>query len=249
MFKEIWGERTHWQSFRDDEEKWLESVQKMLQVPNWTVFYQDNLNTLLAKLIAVTGLSDAVVAASRSADPAHLLLDSLDTLPDEPPEHPAFMPLAFAMVGNLDAIARYSRTINDMFESAKRGDISSLFVALSVDSMISTMPFFQAALRLGQLSGDATAAEEIFKTIKGPHKKRLAYPELRWTEYLLRDQGAFHASTKEEIYKLVVEHLRVYDVKGAKDDSKAALFKLFKTWQKEAGIQNPSFGFSGKRKL
>lgn len=199
---------------------------------------------LLAKIAVVSGLAPKLSEAVESSSPASFLFDAVNELPDEAPDHPAALPLAFAMIGNLDAIACYSRSINDMIEKAKEGDVQSLFVAVSVDSLVSTMPFFQAALRLGQLSGDPSAASEIFKAIKGPHRKRLEYLELRWVEYLLRDQGAFEACSKQEIYELVVEHLKVYDVAGDKEDAKAGLFKLFRTWQKQAGIQKPRFGFS-----
>lgn len=248
LFCEVWRERSEWQTGDPDEAKWFESVQKIMQVPNWTVFYQDSLVVLLAKIAYVSGLADTISKAGEAEDPAAFLLDSLDSIPDEAPDHPAAVPMAFAMIGNLDAIARYSMSINDMVEACKQGDLNSLFLALSVDSLISTMPFFQAALRLGQLSGDSSFAGEIFKAIKGPHKKRLEYPQLRWTEYLLRDQGAFEACSKQEIYELVVEHLRIYDPMGTKADAKAALFKLFRTWQKEAGIKNPRFGFSAKKR-
>ena len=247
-FKEIWNERTQWSAQNITGERWLESVQKLMLVPNWTIFYNDDLTTLIAKVVAVSRMTESVLAAAKSSNPAESLLDCLDAISDDAPEHPAAIPLAFAMIGNLDAIARYSRSINDMFSACKEGEIDSLFLALSVDSAISTMPFFQAALRLGQLSGDVSAAEAIFKALKGPHKKRLEYPELRWTEYLLRDQGAFEACTKQEIYELIVEHVKIYDVTGTKEDAKAALFKLFRSWQKEAGIQNPRFGFSGNKK-
>lgn len=203
---------------------------------------------LLAKIAVVAGLGPKLAEAVNASNPAAFMLDAVDVLPDEAPDHPAALPLAFAMIGNLDAIACYSRSVNDMIEQARNGDAEALFAALSVDSMVLTMPFFQSALRLGQLSGDASFAEQVFAAIKGPHRKRFEYPELRWVEYLLRDQGAFEACSKQEIYELVVEHLKVYDVSGVKEDAKAGLFKLFRTWQKQAGIQKPRFGFSAQGK-
>lgn len=246
IFGDVWSLRADWQSFNGDERKRSEAFEKLISIPNWTLFYQDSLVVLLAKIAVVSGLAPKLSEAVASPSPTSFLLDAVDELPDEPPDHPAALPLAFAMIGNLDAIACYSRSINDMIEQAKNGDIGSLFAAISVDSLVSTMPFFQAALRLGQLSGDSSAANEVFKAIKGPHKKRFEYPELRWVEYLLRDQGAFEACSKQEIYELVVEHLKVYDVAGDREDAKAGLFKLFRTWQKQAGIQKPRFGFSVK---
>ncbi|MBW8312568.1 MAG: hypothetical protein K0M64_11110 [Rhizobium sp.] len=248
MFQEIWAERAAWQISQQDESQWLKAFQRLAAVPNWTVYYQDTLIELLAKIAVVSGIGPILKDAVEATDPIAFLLDAVDSMPDEVPEHPATLPLAFAMIGNLDAIACYSRSINDMIQTAKQGDINALFAALSVDSMVSTMSFFQVGLRLGQLSGDSSSAEQVFRAIKGPHKKRLEYPELRWAEYLLRDQGAFETCSREEIYELVVEHLKIYDTTGANEDAKASLFKLFRSWQKQAGIQNPRFGFSAKGK-
>ena len=247
-FREIWLAREQWQLLRVDEQKWCDALAKLMAVPNWTVFYQDSLLVLLSKISVVAGFSSKLSEAVSADRPVAFLLEAANELPDEAPDHPAALPLAFAMIGNLDAIACYSRSINDMVEQAKNGDVAVLFSALSVDSTISTMPFFQAALRLGQLSGDTSFAEDVVASLKGPHKKRYEYVELRWAEYLLRDQGAFEACSKDEIYELVVEHLRLYDKSGTKEDAKAGLFKLFRTWQKQAGIQNPRFGFSAGRR-
>ena len=246
MFRECWAERETWPIV--DREQWLKSVTKLMGIPNWVIFYQDSLVQLLAKIVVVSGVSKQIENAASSNDPAGAILNAFIDIPDDAPDHPAALPLAFAMVGNLDAIARYSRSINDMVIACREnGEIQALFDALSVDSYVSTMPFFQAALRLGQLSGDASFAEAIFKAVKGPHKKRLEYPELRWAEYLLRDQGAFDTCSREEIYELIAVHIGIYDSAGAKKDPKAALFTLFRAWQKQAGIQNPRFGFSVKR--
>ena len=189
VFREIWKDRAAWAAITNDESEWVRAVERMMGVPSWTSFYQDSLLQLLGKVVVVAGISEAVIAAAGSMNPAEAMLQAMKLIPEDPPDHPAAVPLAFAMIGNLDAIARYSRSINDMIEACKQGDVESLFTALTVDSSLSTMPFFQAALRLGQLSGDGEAAQQIFKAIRGPHGKRLEYPELRWAEYLLRDQG------------------------------------------------------------
>lgn len=248
LFRECWSGRADLLGPLDEEE-WPRALEKLMGVPNWTPFYQDSLIELVGKMVVVAGMGDALEKAVLEDRPMKGILQVVDCLPDSPPDHPAAMPLAFAMLGNLEAIARYSRSINDMIQACReQRDIEALFDALSVDSLISTMPFFQAALRLGQLSGDVTIAEQFFAILKGPHRKRLIYPELRWAEYLLRDQGAFHACSREDVYELIVVHLRLYDPSGSQKDPKAGLFTLFRAWQKEAGIQNPRFGFSAKEK-
>jgi hypothetical protein len=236
MFNECWSTRNTEIAPKSDDQ-WWPAVERLMKVPNWTPFYQDTLVELLGKIAVVGGFSAQLIQAAASSQPVAALMDALDEFPDDAPEHPAAIPLAFAMVGNLDAIARYSRSVNDMLRACREeGDIDALFDALSVDSYISTMPFFQAALRLGQLSGDSDAAEQIFRSIKGPHKKRLVYPQLRWAEYLLRDQGAFEACTQDEIHELLVVHLKLYGDDVELKDSKKSLFMLFRKWRKQAGI-------------
>ncbi|MCJ0825946.1 hypothetical protein MQC88_08255 [Luteimonas sp. 50] len=248
MFDMVWSERSAWPQREVGSEDWFSAVTKLTVVPSWLPLYRDSLTVLIARVVTAAGVGPQFVDAIKSDRPTEKLLDLVEQLPDEPPEDLNATAIAFALVGNLDAISHYSRSINDMFLACEKGELEALIQALSIDSHLSAMPFFQAALRLGQLSGDSTAAEEIFKAIRGPHRKRSEYPKLRWVEYLLRDQGAFEACSREEIYQLCVEHLRVYDPSGTKKDPKAALFSRFRTWQKEAGIQNPRFGFSAAGK-
>ena len=242
-----WAERCSWPAQEIASEKWLSSVLKIAEIPSWLPLYRESLGALISRLVVIAGVSEQFVAAVKDAQPIGKVLDLLGQLPDDPPVDPNAMAVVFALVGNLEAISHYSRSVTDMFLAIENGEIEALFQALSVDSHLVSLPFFQAALRLGQINGDASAAEEIFKAIRGPHRKRASYPKLRWVEYLLRDQGAFDTCTREEIYELCVVHLRVYDPSGEKKDPKAALFSRFRTWQKEAGIQNPRFGFSAKR--
>lgn len=248
IFREAFEERGSLGQIAASEDKWLASVQKLSAVPNWTPLYQFSLLELIAKAMTVAGVVDDLVQALKTDDPTSEVLKLVDEISDDAPDDPIAMPIAFAMIGNLDAIARYSRSINDMIVACRGGELQALFDALSVDSLLSTMPFFQSAMRIGQLADDDEAATAVFKAIKGPHKKRLEFPELRWAEYLLRDQGAFQACTREDIYELVVVHLGLYDPTGTKKDPKAGLFTLLRAWQKQAGIQNPRFGFSVKRK-
>lgn len=248
IFRAVWSEYGAWSQALQNDDEWLGAFEKIAVVPNWVNFYQDSFIQLLAKTAFVAGFSEQLIAAARCENPISKILDLTDETPESAPEHPASLPMAFAMLGNLTAIARYSRSINDMIVACReKRDIQSLFDALSIDSYIVSMPFFLTNLRIGQLARNKEFAEAVFGAIAGPHAHRLEYAELRWVEYLLRDQGAFEACNREEIYDLCVEHLAVYDPSGEKKDAKAALFSRFRAWQREAGIQNPRFGFSAKR--
>jgi len=46
MFREVWSLRAHWQDLNDDELKWSVALEKLISIPNWTIFYQDTLVVL-----------------------------------------------------------------------------------------------------------------------------------------------------------------------------------------------------------
>ena len=233
---ECWESRALYKPTSNVDEA-MERIAKLTAVPNWVVFYQRPFLELVAHFIELTGTVDALKDAVASADPIGAVTKVIDAIPDEPPDHPAAFPIAFALIGTLEGIARYSRTINDMLASiGETGDIAALQQALSVDSTIITLPLCQAMLRYGQLTGDPSFAKALLRAIEGPHKKRLVYPKLRWAEYLLRDSDAFEACSQDEIFELLVVHLRLYGDDVEHKDAKKALFTLFRKWRKEAGI-------------
>lgn len=245
-FDEIWEERESFVSLKDNPEEWGESLGTLVALPNWATFYEIDFLKLVATLMVQTGHAEAFTAAAK--DGVEGLLDFVESLPDFPPPSKEVLPACMAMIGNLEAISLYSRSMNDMIKAARGGDIEALGQAISVDAYIISFPIFLAGMRLDQFTGDARFTKEVMRAISGPHKKRYEYIKLRWAEFLLRDQGAFEVCTREDIYSLIVEHLKLYDPIGDKKDPKAGLFALFRKWQKQAGIQKPRFGFSGRKK-
>lgn len=243
-FSECWTERTQY-ALADDPEVTWRRISKLASVPNWVTLYNCPLLELFEKFVVVTGTSEAIQRAAASADPYATIAEAIGATPDEGPDHPAALPLAMACVANLEAVAHYSRTINNMLSAFReRADFDALGQALSIDSVVITLPICQGMLRYGQLTADSSFAQELLGALTGPHKKRLVYPKLRWAEYLLRDVGAFDACTQDEIYELVVVHLKLYGDDDEHKDAKKSLFALFRKWWKEAGIQNPKFSWS-----
>lgn len=247
VFNEIWKDRGAFAAPRDDLDGWWDSVGNIVDIPNWAPLYELELVRLIAVLVTQSGFSKEFVAAA--AGGVGPLIDLSEQLSEGPAPSRDALPAAMAMLGNLEAISVYSRGINDMVKAAKEGDLEALVQAASIDSYVLCFPFFLAGMRVDQLSGQSDFTNVVMRSLAGPHQRRYEYVTLRWAEYLLRDQGAFEACSREEIYVLLVEHLKMYDPSGTKKDPKAALFAMFKKWQKQAGIQNPRFGFSGKVKV
>lgn len=243
-FFECWSERAQYASADSPEMAWRR-ISKLASVPNWITLYNLPLLEMFGKFLTVTGTVDAVQKAAASSDPYSSIAEAIAAIPDEAPDHPAALPLAMACIANLEAVAHYSRTINDMLTALReRADLDALGQALSIDSVVLTLPICQAMLRYGQLSADSSFAQELLGAVTGPHKKRRVYPKLRWAEYLLRDCGAFDACSQDEIYELIVVHLKLYGDDREHKDAKKSLFMLFRKWWKEAGIQNPRFSWS-----
>lgn len=245
-FSLIWEERESFTWIRGNSDEWVHSFEKIVGIPNWAPLYELDLVRLVALLAVRSGLGEKIAGAAKEGIEA--LVDLAETMPEDFSPSPDALPASMAMLGNLEAISVYSRSINDMVKAAKRGDFDSLMQAISVDAYVLCFPFFLAGIRVDQLSGQEDAIEEVFRALRGPHERRYDFVKLRWAEYLLRDQGAFDACSREDIYVLLVENLKLYDPAGTKKDPKSAIFAMFRKWQKEAGIQNPRFGFSGKRK-
>ena len=83
-----------------------------------------------------------------------------------------------------------------------------------------------------QFQGEHVALAEFLGIVaQGPHKGRIPYQELRWMEYLLREQGAFRACKQQEIFDLLVRDLKVYGNDSDHADAKKALFALFRKWR------------------
>lgn len=243
-FSKCWSERAQYASADSPEVAWRR-ISKLASVPNWVTLYNCPLLELFGKFVAVTGTSQAIQRAAASADPYAAIAEAIEAIPDEAPDHPAALPLAMACVANLEAVAHYSRTINDMLAALReRADFDALGQALSIDSVVITLPICQAMLRYGQLSADSSFAQELLGAVTGPHKKRLVYPKLRWAEYLLRDCGAFDTCSQEEIFELIVVHLKLYGDDSEHKDAKKSLFMLFRKWWEEAGIQKSKFRWS-----
>lgn len=230
-FSEIWEDRTR--HFSEEPDNLEERLKNLAAIPNWVELYRRPLLEIFAMIAVVTNTVPDLEHVAASEDKIEALAKMVKAIPDEVPDHPLGMPLAWVLLANLDAVARYSRTVNDMLAAAARGNGQAFFDALSVDSQLVSLPGCLAALRLGQLHRNHFFAEAVFASIRGPHKRRSIYAKLRWAEYLLRDQGAFEACTQDELYELLVIRLELYGEAEHKDP-KRSLFELFRKWKKAA---------------
>lgn len=210
---------------------------ELAKSPTWAHYYQESFTTLIARFVALAKAGDVVRSMAQREFPA----DHVDDLEahlgehDPPSECPELIGLLFALMANLEAIALFSCTMNELLLRAQsHACFQSLARAASIDVGVLSLPNAQFAMKAMQLVGETELLSEFLGAVaQGPHKGRIPYQELRWMEYLLREQGAFRACSQQEIYDLLARDLKVYGDDREHPDAKKALFALFRKWRLE----------------
>ena len=216
-----------------------EFLAELAKAPNWAVYYQESFETVMARFFIMTQSVEMISKLAEQEFPSDTAKLEVDEYfkGKETSEHPQFLSLFFAMQGNIEAITRFSCTMNDLLKRFENDQcIESLAKAASIDTAILSLPASQRLMKFLQFSGKTEALLEFFRFVgKGPHKTREPYQDLRWAEYLLREQKAFDVCSQDEIFDLLVNGLKIYGNDGEHKDSKKALFMLFRKWRKESG--------------
>jgi hypothetical protein len=210
---------------------------KLAQNPAWAHYYLEPFATLVARFAILSGTGGVISRIAQDEFPADRLEAELTPALEhaEPSDDSALIPLMFALLANLESIARYSCTMSDLIRRFReRACVHSLARAASIDVGVLALPATQILLKSLQLAGDSASLADFLRGIaQGPHQARAPYQELRWIEYLLREQQALGVASNEDIYQLVVHGLRIYGDDSEHKDSKKALFALFRKWQRE----------------
>jgi hypothetical protein len=202
--------------------------------PSWGLYYLESFVTLLARFMVMSDSASVITSIAAHEFPADHFASELTAHLDsvEAPDDARLIPMFFALVGNAEAITRFSCTMNDLLVQAQRGDMVALARAASIDVGVLALPACQFPMKALQFTHQHDELAHFLNAVaQGPHQGRAPYRELRWIEYLLYEQGAFGACTQSEIYELVVDGLRIYGTDSDHKDSKKALFALFRKWR------------------
>lgn len=215
----------------------LKFWKRLARNPSWAHYYLEPFERLVARFAILSGTSDLISRIAQDEFPADRLDAELTPVLEhaEPSDESALIPMMFALLGNLESIARYSCTMSDLLTRVReKVCVSSLARAASIDVGVLALPNTQFLLKALQLAGDSASLTEFLKGVaQGPHQARAPYQELRWIEYLLREQKALGVSSHDDIYHLVVHGLKIYGDDSEHKDSKKALFALFRKWRRE----------------
>lgn len=205
--------------------------------PAWGHYYQEPFERLVARFIVLANAGDVVKSIAQHEFPVDHIgeLEAHLDQQELPGECPELIGLLFALMGNLDAIGLYSCTVKDFLDRVvSQSCVMSLARAASIDTGVLSLPVSQAVMKALQFQGEHEALAEFLGIVaQGPHKRRIPYQELRWMEYLLREQGAFRKCKNREIFELLATHLKVYGSDADHADAQKAMFELFRKWRKE----------------
>jgi hypothetical protein len=204
--------------------------------PTWANFYLQPFVHLLARFAVMSNTAEAITELAKREFPSDHVKDELYSKLDEvePPDSPLLIPMFLAVLGNMESITRFSCTLDELLVKAAAGDVDALAKAASIDTGVLSLPICQLPLKLLQLTREHSSLRAFLASVaQGPHQGRIPYQELRWVEYLLREQGAFEACTQTDIYELIVDGLKVYGDDSDHRDAKKALFATFRKWRKQ----------------
>lgn len=236
--RDVWreGQEVRESLIRPGAERFWE---RLAQGPSWAHLYQLPFEQVIALFAKMTGTLELIIESARSDCPSDAVMRDLPVALEsqELPSDPLALPLILVLIANLDSISRYSLTINNLMERVRHHQcVESLSRAASVDTGVLALPQAQLFMRSLQIAGEYRELSDFLRSVgSGPHKGRAVYQELRWAEYILRDQGAFESCTHDEIHDLIVYRLRLYDDDRKLKDSKKSLFMVFQKWWREGG--------------
>lgn len=207
----------------------------------WAPLYEFPFLFLLAIFLDLSELGELVHNAAEQPDPqgAWLEIANTELKACEAPEYfeenlPLFIPLLFACLGNVDAMAQYSQSMCDLVARAKGGDDEALFRAVAVDSAVLGAPSIALRITKAAVADDKDFFNQLAKAITRtrPRRPKPEYDELRYMVEVVKDgEGANLNHT--QLYELFVNQLKLYPDAG--EDPLAALKKLLQKRDKTTG--------------
>lgn len=204
----------------------------------WSWIYEMSYAEMFAFGLSVIDETDMISAAVAAADPQeHIIADaeSYDPSAHRPKASQLLQGLAFALAGyhSLRAIELYSKPLNRLIAEGRSGNDESFLKAVRVDPTCLSSPSLAKRISVASMRGERRFLRRIHKAAQeGPNKGLQIYRKLRTATTLLDEAGAFDKASRQRIYEVVVEELRLYE--GVKGDPFKSLFRNMKLWRKDA---------------
>lgn len=204
----------------------------------WSWIYEMSYAEMFAFGLSAIDQTRLISSALAAADPQeHIIADAESYAPGEhrPKASQLLQGIAFALAGyhSLRAIELYSKPINRLIAEGRAGNDESFLKAVRVDPSCLSSPSLAKRVSVASMRGERRFLRRIHKAAQeGPNKGLQTYRKLRAATTLLDEAGAFDKASRQRIYEVVVEELRLYE--GIKGDPFKSLFRNMKLWRKDA---------------
>lgn len=190
----------------------------------------------LALLVALLGYAMAGPEAFKSvlaAEDKQEAVLKLDQAPEfEPPKGrvkagQALLVIALlqALFKSLECIQQYSEPMSVLVERAGSGDREALRNLVRIDPSAIASPTVAKVISVAVMNGDRKLLKAVKGAFDSPRVALAPYRELRFTEVVLAEAGAFASASREHIFEIVANKLGLYEQK--KGDPFKGLFTFF----------------------
>lgn len=204
----------------------------------WSWVYELSYAEMLVEALSVIGEADMISLANASKDPQEYLIADAETYDPSlhrPKASQLLQGVAFMMAAYhaLRAIELYSKPLNRLIAEGRAGNDESFLKAVRVDPSCLSSPSLAKRVSVASMRGERKFLRRIHKAAQeGPNKGLQTYRKLRTATTFLDEAGAFDKASRQRIYEVVVEELRLYE--GIKGDPFKSLFRNMKLWRKDA---------------
>lgn len=204
----------------------------------WGWAYEFSMVEMLMMLFSGVDEIQILIDAGKADDPHASLLDFVRRYePDFSSGKPKASKLLYnlsllmATLKTLRALKLYAKSMNRLFHMGMQGDDESYILAARIDPSCLSSPSLAKRVCIAQMGGDSRFIKRIHKAaVDGPQKSLRVYEKLRFTTVLLEESGAFKTTGKDDLYKVLVEELRLYEAN--KGDPQKGLFRNIDLWRK-----------------
>ncbi|TAK37906.1 MAG: hypothetical protein EPO30_08350 [Lysobacteraceae bacterium] len=218
---------------------WVPKFLRRTGVPlYWSWCYEFSLAELLALVFQATGMGGAFLEIAKSENAHARLL----AWPEEvegpsavikPRQVVLVLSMLFALLYSVKAIGFHSLSLSDLVRKGLEGDDVALRRAIAIDPTVLSMPSVVGYVGGLQLRGEPRRLRQLYlAAAKGPNKQLQPYWNLRYMERVLTEGRVFESHSREAIYDLVTQRLRLYDARG--QDSFKGLFTTLARWRENA---------------
>jgi hypothetical protein len=204
----------------------------------WAWAYELPLAMLLALLGHTMAGSEAFKTVKAAEDKQEAVLN-LDKAPEfEPPKgrvkaRQALLVIALlqALIKSLECIQQYSEPMSVLVERAGSGDREAFRNLVRIDPSAIAAPTVAKVISVAVMNGDRKLLKAVKGAFDSPRVALAPYRELRFTEAVLTEAGAFASASREHIFEVVASKLGLYEQE--KGDPFKGLFTFFDRAQKK----------------